>query len=178
MKGLITCFEDFSSVTENTSRIVAQKLNLPYKVLPVSFSECDKPLSDNYDFIIELGVAVSRDIVTIERFAHNLAHSPLQADNDARQPKHERIIDQADLCLETQVDHTLIDQIGGKWQWSYSAGSYVCNALYFKSLWSLKKTKVLFIHLPYHLNQTDSVKAIDEYCSIVLDAWDLLSRKC
>lgn len=176
MKGLITCFEDFSSIKENTSRIVAEKLNLPFKVLPVSFSDCDNWINEDYDFIIQLGVAASRSIVTIERFAHNLAHSPKQADNQGVLPNNSRVDLEAPLCLETTIPFDDINKIKGNWEWSYSAGTYVCNSLYFKSLWKYKKTKVIFIHLPYHLNQKDPSKAIDEYCDIVSDAWFQISK--
>ena len=176
MKGLITCFEDFSTIKENTSRIVAEKLKLPFKVLPVSFNDCDKTLTEDYDFIIQLGVAASRNIVTIERFAHNLAHSPKQADNKGLAPSHQRINDDESLCLETNIAIEELANMKGQWEWSYSAGTYVCNSLYFKALWKYKKTKVIFIHLPYHLNQKDPSKAIDEYCDIVSDAWFQISK--
>ncbi len=176
MKGLITCFEDFSSIKENTSRIVAEKLNLPFKVLPVSFSDCDNLISEDYDFIIQLGVAASRNIVTFERYAHNLAHSPKQSDNLGVTPFNKEVIEGADLCLETRVAFNDLNSLQGDWEWSYSAGTYVCNSLYFKSLQRFPETKIIFIHLPYHLNQREPKEALNKYSEIVLKTWNKLSK--
>ncbi len=71
MKGLITCFENFDGVSDNTSKKVVESLGLPYLNLPVSFDRCDASLPDDLDFIIQVGVAASRSEITIERYAHN-----------------------------------------------------------------------------------------------------------
>lgn len=176
MKGLITCFEDFSTIKENTSRIVAEKLNLPFKVLPLSFVDCDTLISEDYDFIIQLGVAASRKIVNIERYAHNLAHSPKQADNLGLTPIHKKIVENEILLLETSIGIEDLNSLKGNWEWSYSAGTYVCNSLYFKSLYRFPKAKIIFIHLPYHLTQDDPINAINEFEAIILETWNKLSN--
>jgi pyrrolidone-carboxylate peptidase len=138
----LTCFEDFQGIKENTSRLVVQSFKLPHQVLPVSFNRCGQNLKTDFDFLIQVGVAASRREITIERYAHNLAHSPGQADNDSLAPTRQKIIENAPLALETTIDVGQLDQLQGDWQWSLSAGSYVCNALYFKTLWGLKKKPV------------------------------------
>lgn len=171
MKGLITCFEDFSNVSENSSRLIVEKLGLPYQILPVSFKNCDQSLPTDLDFIIQVGVAASRNKITIERYAHNLAHSPLQTDNDGHCPQHEVIIANAPTAIETNFSPALIDEINGSWEWSLSAGSYVCNALYFKALYRMPKTKVIFIHVPHHLKSDDPAQSLNEGRELLLDAW-------
>ncbi len=163
---LITCFEDFSSIKDNTSRLVAQSLKETYSVLPVSFERCDQDLKDN-DFIIQLGVAKSRHIITIERFAHNLAHSPQQADNDSLAPENLKIIHDGPVALESTIPYDIIKDLPGNWQWSLSAGSYVCNALYFKTLHRYPKSKVVFIHFPYHLDMPKPDQALAEYTKLI-----------
>tara|TARA_R110002049_G_scaffold135956_1_gene295584 strand:+ start:96 stop:626 length:531 start_codon:yes stop_codon:yes gene_type:complete len=163
---LITCFEDFSTIKENTSRLVASQLSEKYQVLPVSFTRCDENIIE-HDHIIQLGVAQSRDAITIERYAHNLAHSPIQADNDLLRPENEKILKEGPLALESTFDYEFFEGLSGDWKWSLSAGSYVCNALYYKSLYRLTKSKIVFIHLPYHLNQKSPELALEAYRDFV-----------
>lgn len=176
MKGLITCFENFDGVSDNTSKKVVESLNLPSLVLPVSFNRCDQSLPQDMDFIIQVGVAASRSEITIERYAHNLAHSPTQPDNDGQKPVHQRIVQHAPLALETNIEVNLLDTIPGKWSWSLSAGSYVCNALYFKTLLNLPNTKTVFLHIPYHLKMDDPEKSLQHSAQLITAVFMLMSN--
>lgn len=162
MKIAFTCFEDFSDIDANTSRLIVEQLKYPYQILPVSFNRCDNEITLDADAIIHVGVAASRARITVERYAHNLAHSPIQPDNDGHKPIHQKIMTSAPVALETTIPVALIDQIKneGLWEWSLSAGSYVCNALYFKSLWQRQQngTKIIFVHVPYHRTHPDSIE--------------------
>lgn len=172
MKGLITCFEDFSNVSENTSRLLVEKMSLPYKVLPVTFAGCDRDIPEDLDFLILVGVAASRSKITVERYAHNLNHSPIQPDNNGHKPIHEVICPEGDIALKTQIDPNKIDQIEGNWEWSTSAGSYVCNALYYKCLYHFPKTKTIFIHVP-HDNSQQALKAGRDF---LLQVWTKIAE--
>lgn len=176
MKGLITCFEDFADVRDNTSRLVVEKLNLPYKVLPVSFERCDHELPDGLDVLIQVGVAASRSKITIERYAHNLQHSATQADNDDQKPIHQEIYKGAPAAIETNINPKLFDDLPGLWEWSLSAGSYVCNALYFKSLYRLKNTQIIFIHIPHHLKANDPQQSLIESQEFILNVWSKITK--
>lgn len=153
MKGLMTCFEDFSNVSENTSRLIVEGMSAPYKILPVTFEGCDRDIPDNLDFLILVGVAASRSKITVERFAHNLNHSPIQPDNNGHKPIHEQIDTAGAVALTTSIPPQLIDPIEGSWEWSTSAGSYVCNALYYKCLRRFPRTKTIFVHVPHDNSQ-------------------------
>ena len=176
MKGLITCFENFDGVSDNTSKKVVESLGFPCLALPVSFERCDGPIPDDLDFIVQVGVAASRNEITIERYAHNLAHSPVQPDNDGKKPLHQVIAKNSPVALETNVEIDLIDTIPGKWSWSLSAGSYVCNALYFKSLLRFPKAKIVFIHIPYHLKQERPEASLKESADLITAVFLLMSN--
>tara|TARA_R110000868_G_scaffold306986_4_gene568440 strand:- start:110 stop:643 length:534 start_codon:yes stop_codon:yes gene_type:complete len=171
MKGIITCFENFDSISDNTSKKVVESLALPNLVLPVSFKRCDESLPGNLDFMIQVGVAASRNRITIERYAHNLAHSPVQADNDGQKPLNDQIVTTAPIALETNFDFELIDSVEGNWDWSLSAGSYVCNALYFKTLHRFPKMKTIFVHIPYHLSQPDQQASLEQSAKLIKELW-------
>ncbi len=176
MKINFTCFEDFSHVRDNTSRLIVESLGYPYQTLPVSFDRCADGVNYDCDTLIHVGVAASREKISVERYAHNLAHSPIQADNDKFFPHHQKIIAGAPLALETTVPSHLIDQLNGDWEWSLSAGSYVCNALYFKSLWHLHQsnTRCLFVHVPYHHSKPEILNSAKDFfhelCLTLADA--------
>lgn len=172
MNGLITCFEDFSNVSENTSRLLVEKLSLPYKVLPVTFKDCDHDIPHDLDFLILVGVAASRSKITVERFAHNLNHSPVQADNNGYRPIHESIVANGPLALASTVSPLLMDQIKGAWDWSTSAGSYVCNALYYKCLYRFPQTKIIFIHVPHDNSET----ALKHGREFLLNVWTKIAK--
>lgn len=172
MKGLITCFEDFSNVSENTSRLMVEKMSLPYKVLPVTFEDCDHDIPHDLDFLILVGVAASRSKITVERYAHNLNHSPIQPDNNGHKPIHEAIFADAPVALASTVSPQTIDKIEGQWDWSTSAGSYVCNALYYKCLYRFPQMKIIFIHVP-HDNSETALKAGREF---LLNVWTKIAE--
>lgn len=174
MKALITCFEDFSNIQENSSRLAVEALGLPYQILPVSFERCDQTLPKDLDLIIQVGVAASRENISIERYGHNLAHSPGQSDNDQVSPIQQRLIKEGPAAIETNVSIDIIDSITGNWTWSLSAGSYVCNALYFKTLYRMPQTKSLFIHIPYHLSSPSPQQSLEDSRNFLLNVWNKL----
>ena len=176
MKALMTCFEDFSNVKDNTSRLCVETLGIPYQILPVSYKSCDQTLPTDLDVLIQVGVAASRDKISIERYAHNLMHAPTQSDNDGYVASHEVILSHAPSALETRIDVNLIEQINGEWEWSLSAGSYVCNALYFKSLFRFPKTKILFIHVPHHLKASNPEAELKKIRTFLLEAWTKITE--
>lgn len=107
-------------------------------------------------FIVVLsGVAQSRDLITVERFAVNVRHYRIP-DNSGHQWFQEHIIKSEQDALRTHVDLNKIarhlNRRGFPTDVSNSAGSFVCNETYFKALhkWgdNPRCLGILFVHLP------------------------------
>lgn len=163
---LVTGFEPFAAATSNPSKMVVEQLamfemtgvRLISKVLPVEFTKATQLLLDlmadiKPDVVIALGQAEGRSDISIERMAINLA--------DAKIP------DNAGIKLTNQTIETsgaagyfstlpveelvlAVNESGIKCSQSLSAGSFVCNYIFYQMQHALKNTKVIsgFIHLP------------------------------
>lgn len=163
MKILVTCFEPFGGDSVNSSRLAVDLLpdaigehairKLP---LPVSFDRCRgivfKAITEqNPDIIIMTGQA-KRDAVCLERQAINRAISQ-KPDNDGKIAGGEKIYPDAADTIRTifPVDSlvsTLTAQTEMPIKASDSAGTFVCNRLYFDVLHRLPAKPALFVHLP------------------------------
>lgn len=165
-KFLITGFESFAGSTLNPSELVVLALTntetdsseLISSVLPVEYKAASDQLLDliqmhEPDVVIALGQAEGRSDISIERMAINLA--------DAKIP------DNAGIKLTNQIIETsgaagyfstlpveelvlAVNDSGIKCSQSLSAGSFVCNYIFYQMQHALKNTKVIsgFIHLP------------------------------
>lgn len=170
MKTLITAFEPFNNAKTNSSLMVIKEVAQREKILsnrdkefvfhyplPVSFSRSWPSLlsvingQDKPSAIILMGQAEGRRKVSYERLALNWIDTKIP-DNDGALPKHGAIsaggpealwsqapIDKGQPSIRTR----LIEP-------SYSAGTYVCNYLFYKTLeWAKNQnTKIGFIHVP------------------------------
>lgn len=178
---LVTGFEPFLHHSMNSSERVLTALTKERKdieavFLPVSFqnsfTELKKHLSSqpHYDFVIMLGQANGRAVVSLERVALNWMESK-NPDNDGECPAGGRILTDA-------PDSYLVDFFPSAWkeilssvgsdaegleyptklaEVSLTAGAYVCNNLYYKMVHELRgsKTQPLFVHLPLLPEQID-----------------------
>ncbi|MBL7671236.1 MAG: hypothetical protein JNM39_12195 [Bdellovibrionaceae bacterium] len=153
---LLTGFEPFGEFKVNPSAELMTYLgNRGYQtvVLPVSYALIDQKLAAlklvDFDFIVLFGLASGRDCTSLERvalnwiegeLADNLGLAPLPQMIDQSQPEaiinklpfHQWLKEYADLGLNLKISH--------------SAGTYLCNYLYFQVL-KINKNCV-FIHLP------------------------------
>ena len=166
MPCLITGFEPFQNEILNPSEIlaksVARKIGVEPVILPVSYQrsfEVLRPYLDSgkYRGMISLGQAGGRSKVSLERVALNLEDSESE-DSDQR-IKIEKIIDPfgPHAILNPLPLREIVGKLENKIgpvEISSSAGTFVCNSLYYKVFrWQeLNRGKLpwqIFIHLPY-----------------------------
>ena len=175
MNILLTGFEPFNNRKRNNSwEIVKLFINhseIDCVEVPVSFTRADKVIIEKlcqkgYDLILMIGeTSASSDKIRLERVALNLM--------DASIPDNDNV-----LADEIPIDITNLPSIftnfpiksiysnlkryGYPVSLSNSAGTFVCNCLYFKILNYVQnknlKSKVLFIHVP---SSTDTVSLDD-----------------
>ena len=162
-KIFVTYFEPFGDRTTNASKEVVALLN-DYQIieLPVSWEKLplliDDILSNDPDYLFLVGEAGSYNEISMEKYAHNIAHG---VDNFGVNKDNEPIINDGTDALTTTFDLSKLP-----YRISEDAGRYLCNFTYYQALSKSKKTKVLFIHLPY----------IDETNNTLTNLNDALSR--
>lgn len=168
---LITGFEPFADHKRNPSQALAEGLNgymeeryrVESVVLPVSFDGARdlllRTLANHYDLVISLGLAANRNQLSIEKIALNLIDAPI-ADNVGNQPQDEKLVAEAPLALMSNLP---LRDICANWQEhglggkvSYTAGTYVCNAVFYTLGHSQRASSNSwlwgFIHLPLEEN--------------------------
>lgn len=160
-KILITGFKPFGSESVNPSEILAQALaeevpGVNSLILPVEFGRGFEALkihlqSHQYDFIIQIGQAAGREKICLERVALNWVQTD-QADEAGRIPALGYIEPSSPLALMTKfpLDEVLknLKAEGHAVSASLSAGGFVCNELYYRSLAEFKENMILFVHVP------------------------------
>lgn len=173
---LVTAFEPFHQHTVNTSMLILARLPheiVPYhvtkQVLPViyktAFEQLETTLDNQqFDAICLLGLAENRPHITAEYLALNIQHSTLP-DNQNNLPNHDPIITNGPTTLQSNIDlKTHLTNNPYNIQISYHAGTFVCNELYYRTLYRFKDTinapKICFIHVPYH-HETQPINPIN-----------------
>lgn len=161
-KILISAFEPFDGMDMNPSQQLIENLVetdfLKTCLLPVSFQRAFSGLKahlDNWnpDFVICLGVARNRSVITLEKVAINWIETKI-ADNDGDMPKGSHIYPGEDLAyfsslpLNKMQAATLGDSFPA--EISYTAGTYVCNQVMYLLLREIKGSSIQggFIHIP------------------------------
>lgn len=181
-KILVTYFEPFGGEEENVSSLVGGLLpsriadaEIEKLLLPVEFGNAaqiaiDKAEEMRADAVIALGEAGARKAVTPEMAALNLRYASIP-DNRGEKPQDEPCIPGApNAYFSTLPIRDAANTIGGcgvPCSVSYSAGTYVCNDLYFCLLHHFEGTSVCigFIHLPKEsscLNAYAMAKALEK----------------
>jgi len=162
MKILVSGFETFNRHEENSSQIIAQEINLPNVisvVLPVEYENAFLKLKEKVnevkpDYIVCLGLAGKRDHIELEKVAINLNHATIP-DNAGTLKTHSMIQPNGDVAhfSTLPLEEWLKQETPFPVTLSLSAGSYVCNDLFYRLMDELKdkKIKAGFLHLP-HLN--------------------------
>lgn len=172
MKVLITGFDPFGGETINPA-FEAVKL-LPDVIagaeivkleVPTVFSRSEQVIkeaveNEKPDLIISVGQAGGRSCVTLEQVAINLAQARIP-DNDGEQPMGEKLKEDGDdgyfTTLPIQAALEQVRNAGLPCHISYSAGTYVCNAVMYNVLYLTKKeypdVRAGFVHVPYICEQ-------------------------
>lgn len=168
MKILLTAFEPFGGNELNSSLEVASMLpdriancEIIKEKLPVDFhsaGDCLRSFIERHtpDVVICLGQSRKYEGISVERVALNLMDT-IKPDNDGYIPTNEPIHADGDTAYMTTLPvRNLTDACKRKdiaAQISNSAGTYVCNRVYYEALYTIAKrhlpTQALFIHLPY-----------------------------
>ena len=163
-KILLTGFEKFHTASSNPTQAIVEELersNIPgltTAVLPVEFSRSWQILKElietnNPNIVISLGQAEGRSQITPEKIAINLDNARIP-DNAGNSPVNQPIVNGGadglfstlpiDLYVEKLKQADIPASI------SYSAGTYVCNHLFY-ALQNYCKDKEIqsgFIHVP------------------------------
>ena len=137
--------------TINDSDIFKCELPVSYKESRMKLLVCIQDIQP--DIVISLGLASGRKTISLETQAINLMDSKYP-DNDGCVFENEIIYKNCENYIKSQFDLEKIkNNLSKKYPFisiSNSAGTYVCNAVYFSSLHAQKgnQKKSVFIHLP------------------------------
>lgn len=179
MRILVSGFEPFLDEKINPTAMIADHINSCDKpqwgsdldvrgiVLPVTFDGAFQRLKSEMshfrpDVVVCFGLAGGRTSVDIERVAINIrgGNQTGRGDNNGNSPSGP-VIAGAPLALETTLPYEAIlsalkDQ-GIPANLSFSAGTYVCNDLFFQLQNELRytRTKSGFIHVPRLTTETN-----------------------
>lgn len=191
MKILISSFGPFHNFENNPSELIMNELkhefnfdlkkSIDWKVIPVTYKAVDALYNDNiinkYNYIIHLGVATNFDKLRIEINAHN---SISGNDIDGFEPGNQ-IINNGNEIISSNFPFEVIDYILIKYKdevvISDDAGRYLCNYIYYKSLYHFKnESKVIFIHIADFKNNNKAL-SIEIQKKIINDFVEYLIHK-
>lgn len=164
-KILVTGFEPFDKSSLNPSKSIVRELeqdsslvNLETLILPVDFKSAAKLLIEKVDsakpdVVICLGQAEGRSAITPERVAINIDDARIP-DNAGNKPTDAPIvIDGPDAYFSTlPVKNlvTVIESVGAPASLSLSAGTFLCNHVFYALQHHCRDRKIEsgFIHVP------------------------------
>ena len=169
MKILVTGFEPFGGENVNPSSAVLPSLQARFpqicvSVLPVEFGRSWTVLQSELeqhipDIVLCLGEAGGRDKISLEHAALNWADARIP-DSVGAQPRDVKLLEQGPNALFSTLPLRALEgrlkALELPVEISYSAGTYVCNALFYALMNSLEGSDVQagFVHLPYLPQQT------------------------
>lgn len=182
MNILLSGFEPFQQDTSNPSWEIAHALDgwqiaehVVHAIkLPVVFGESAKQLFEAIEYyqpsvVICLGLAANRTCISLERIAINLDDAPIP-DNAGDQPIDEPIISTAPIAYFSTLALKNIFQALKHQdipvEISNSAGTYVCNHIFYQLMHFLAKSQRTvhagFIHVPSfdNMNLDKQISAI------------------
>jgi pyroglutamyl-peptidase len=171
---LITGFEPFDGEAVNPSWAVAQALDgqviagasIAAAQLPCVFARALPALQAALDrhtpaWVLALGLAGSRSAISVERVAVNLVDARIP-DNAGAQPVDEPVLAGGPAAYFTGLPAKAIvarlQQAGHRAELSHSAGSFVCNQVFYGLMHALAARPGLvggFVHLPPLPEQAD-----------------------
>jgi pyroglutamyl-peptidase len=192
MRILVTSFGPFNNFEINPSNQIMLSLKkrvdlssppldyFKFETIEVSWRNVSKFIEANknevFDFIIHLGVATNESKMRIETCGKNV-QSGTDIDNICFDG-NEIVKNQSNL--NTNVSNEILSNFVSQYESisiSTDAGSYLCNYLYFKSLYFLgNKSLVLFVHTADTQNQP-TAPSIDRQSEIIFSLIDFLTNK-
>lgn len=164
MSILVTGFLPFLGEKLNPSQLLLQSCQniagVDTLLLPVSYSEATRVLREHlekksYDSVVMLGQAGGREKISLERIAINWQET-LHADETGVRPPARRLHENAEedayfSSLPLEKIFARLESLKIPVEISFSAGAFVCNAVFFEAAHLLdgSKTRCGFIHIPY-----------------------------
>ena len=152
---LVTGFEPFGGLNRNPTRELA--LERGGAVLPVDYARIgpalDDLLSEEWDGVLLLGVAVGRPRISLERIAVNF-RDPRRPDNAGEAPADPAVVRGGPAAyfstLPLEKMHAALAGGGLPAEFSLSAGGYLCNASFFLARHALEARGIPcgFVHMP------------------------------
>ena len=164
-KILVTGFEPFDKSSLNPSKSIVRELeqdsslvNLETLILPVDFKSAAKLLVEKVDsakpdVVICLGQAEGRSAITPERVAINIDDARIP-DNAGNKPTDAPIViggpDAYFSTLPVKNLVTVIESVGAPAALSLSAGTFLCNHVFYALQHHCRDRKIEsgFIHVP------------------------------
>ncbi|MFA7672378.1 MAG: pyroglutamyl-peptidase I [Clostridia bacterium] len=159
---LVSGFSKFAGFNENITEKLIRKLpdhigkhDIHTIILPVEYEKGFDVMNDEIDrskpdIVIATGMAYSRKKISIERLAVNIDHSDT-ADNAGVIRKDQIIDPKGEAAYFSTLEYDIKAYSSGFVTNSYSAGTYICNDLFYRLLSSRKgkdDPKISFIHFP------------------------------
>lgn len=163
---LLTGFEPFGGDAVNPSGDAVRRVGaswhgpaeLVVEVLPVTFAGASARLREliaahRPDVVIAVGLAGGSDRIRVERIAVNLADARIP-DNAGAQPIDEESVPGAPLAREATLPvktiAAAIRTVGIPAEVSHSAGTFVCNHVFFTALDAVPSGVAAgFVHVPW-----------------------------
>ena len=167
MKLLLTAFEPFGGESINAALEVSKQLperiggiELEKLTVPTTFYGCTRTVLEAVeekkpDFVLMLGQAAGRSALTLERIAINCMDARIE-DNEGFRPVDQPVVEGgpaayfSTLPIKQMTEAIRVDGIPG--EVSNSAGTFVCNALFYGVLHGLASksspVKAGFLHVP------------------------------
>lgn len=164
MKILISAFEPFDNRDINLSKEALINLNINFDnieidkiYLPVainsSFKMLKKQVEDTQpDIIVLTGEAITRQKISIEIKAKNFVGRSLDNSDEIDTSSSNKVIENAPECIFSTfptveaLSQLLTNSIATGL--SNDAGGYICNALYYKTMYTFPNIPSVFIHFP------------------------------
>jgi pyroglutamyl-peptidase len=198
-KVLLTGFEPFGGASFNPSAAVTKEIEatgvdgveIVTAILPVEYRRSAEVLlgliaRHQPSIVISLGQAEGRDFIGPEQVAINLADARI-ADNAGVKLENQAIErDAADGFFSTLPIREIVDAIssnGISAKISYSAGTFICNEVFFAAQSSLLGSDVIsgFIHLPLAPSQSSEfpglpTMALDDQVAAIKVAIEVSAR--
>lgn len=159
MRIVVTGFEPFDGREKNASWEAVRALQgVERTLLPVSFARAAERVraiaASRPDAVICVGEAGGRKAVSVERTAINLMDARIP-DCDGAQPRDAAIIEGGPAAyFSTLPTRRILDAVSGAGipaEMSYTAGTYVCNCVFYALMESARAHQVKaagFIHVP------------------------------
>ncbi len=184
-KVLLSGFGPFLDIKDNPSESIVTQLardfQSPFIILPVVFGKSfevlkEKALLEKPDIILMFGVAATRSTICLERIGLNWVESK-NADTSVSTPVTGKIVVNQELALMSSYN---VEKVISEFDFnerklvevSYSAGTYVCNDLYFRMLNEKQiSAEKLFIHIPPY-EKIELQQQIELLSKVVKNAMD------